>query len=161
MEHNMQKATFAAGCFWGVEHLFRQVTGVLNVTVGYTGGHLEGPSYTLVCQGNSGHAEAVEVSYDPSIISYAELVKIFFANHTPTTLNRQGPDIGSQYRSAIFYHDTEQQATALKIKVELDKSGVFDSQIVTEITRAGVFYPAEEHHQRYFQKNGIQGCMLK
>lgn len=157
----MQKATFAAGCFWGVEHIFRQIEGVYDVTVGYTGGHLADPSYTLVCRGDSGHAEAVEVKFDANKVSYAHLVKVFFANHTPTTFNRQGPDIGSQYRSAIFFHDQEQQSIAIKIKSTLDNSKVYDTPIVTEISPASIFYPAEEYHQRYFQKNGIQGCKIK
>lgn len=157
----MQKATFAAGCFWGVEHIFRQVPGVYDVTVGYTGGHIADPSYTLVCRGDSGHAEAVEVKFDPEVIPYADLVKVFFANHTPTTFNRQGPDTGSQYRSAIFYHDKDQHAIATNILSDLEKSGIYESPIVTEITAANTFYPAEEYHQRYFQKNAIQGCKLK
>lgn len=156
-----QIATFAAGCFWGVEHLFRQVEGVTDVTVGYTGGTDENPSYTQVCNGDTGHAEAVEISFNSDVVSYAELVHIFFANHTPTTMNQQGPDIGSQYRSAIFYHDEVQHATAEQIKTKLDASGQFESPIVTEITSAGVFYPAEEYHQRYFEKNGMQGCSVK
>ena len=152
----MEKATFAAGCFWGVEHRFRQVGGIVDVTVGFTGGQLDNPTYDLVCRGNSGHAEAVEICFQPDIISFEALVRTFFANHTPTTMNRQGPDIGSQYRSAIFYHTPEQQEIAERIKAELDASRQFDSPIVTEITQATTFYPAEEYHQRYFEKNNIK-----
>ncbi|MDF1758042.1 MAG: peptide-methionine (S)-S-oxide reductase MsrA [Legionellaceae bacterium] len=157
----MQKAIFAAGCFWGVEHIFRQVNGVISVKVGYTGGHLINPTYSLVCHGDSGHAEAVIIDFEPDIVSYETLVKIFFLNHTPTSFNKQGADVGSQYRSAIFYNDTEQQQSAEKIKSELDNSGQFDAPIVTEISPATVFYAAEEYHQRYFEKNGVQGCDLK
>lgn len=149
----MQKATFAAGCFWGVEHLFRQVHGVKDVTVGYTGGSLNNPTYSQVCGGDSGHAEAVEIDFDPDEVSYLELVEIFFANHTPTTINRQGLDIGNQYRSAIFYHNKLQQEIAEKVKAQLDRSGQFAEPIVTAITSAKTFYPAEEYHQQYLAKN--------
>lgn len=148
----MEKATFAAGCFWGVEELFRKQPGVISTRVGYTGGHTKNPGYADVCSGKTNHAEAVEVSYDPSIISYAQLVELFFKNHNPTTKNQQGPDVGSQYRSAIFYHSPEQLAEAQAIKDSLQKEKYFSNTIVTEIIAISEFYPAEEYHQKYLQK---------
>jgi peptide-methionine (S)-S-oxide reductase len=153
-------ATFAAGCFWGVEETFRRAPGVVGTRVGYTGGALPNPDYRTVCNGDTGHAEAVEVKYDPAGIGYADLLEIFFANHNPTTLNRQGPDIGSQYRSAVFYHDEAQKAEALAYKDNLQGSGKYRRPIVTEVTPASVFYPAEEYHQRYLAKRGLDGCHL-
>ena len=145
----MEKATFAAGCFWGVEDRFRKVKGVISTTVGYTGGTMENPTYEDVCTDQTGHAEAVEVEYDPSIVSYQELLDVFWDSHDPTTLNRQGPDVGTQYRSAIFFHNTEQESIALASKENLQRAGCFTKDIVTEITPAQPFYKAEEYHQQY------------
>jgi peptide-methionine (S)-S-oxide reductase len=156
----MAKATFAAGCFWGVEDRFRQVEGVISAMVGYTGGHTKNPTYQEVCTDKTGHAEAVELEFDPKQISYPELLAVFFQSHDPTQRNRQGPDYGTQYRSAIFFHDAEQETEAREAKEALEKAGVFKRPIVTEIVPAGEFYRAEEYHQRYFEKNGIQSCHL-
>lgn len=156
----MAKATFAAGCFWGVEDAFRQMKGVTSTTVGYTGGTKVAPTYKEVCGGNTGHAEAVEVEYDPSNVSYAELLALFFQSHDPTTLNRQGPDFGTQYRSAIFFHDSEQEAAAREAKAALEKAGVFKRPIVTQILPASEFYRAEDYHQQYFEKQGIRSCHI-
>ncbi|HZT37549.1 MAG TPA: peptide-methionine (S)-S-oxide reductase MsrA [Bryobacteraceae bacterium] len=154
------KATFAAGCFWGVEELFRNTPGVLSTQVGYTGGHTPNPTYQEVCTDRTGHAEAVEIEYDPERVSYEQLLEIFWANHDPTTLNRQGPDIGTQYRSAIFYHSPEQKAAAIASKQALEQSGRFRRPIVTEIVAAGPFYRAEEYHQQYLAKRGLSHCHL-
>ncbi len=154
----MKKATFGAGCFWGVESAFRQVEGVADVAVGYEGGTLEGPTYRDVCSGRTGHAEVVEVDYDPSKVPFEALLDVFWQIHDPTTPNRQGPDVGTQYRSAIFAHDPEQQAAAVASKAAADASGRFRRPIVTEITPAAPFYRAEEYHQRYFEKHGMVGC---
>ncbi len=151
----MAKATFAAGCFWGVESAFRQVKGVTSATVGYTGGSSENPTYEDVCTGQTGHAEAVEVEYDPAAVSYEELLNTFWAMHDPTTPNRQGPDVGSQYRSAVFFHDEAQEAAARASKQQLGSGGALGAPIVTEIVPARTFYPAEEYHQRYFEKRGV------
>lgn len=148
-------ATFAAGCFWGVEELFRRVPGVLRTSVGYTGGTVEHPSYEQVCTDRTGHAEAVQVLYDPEQVSYAQLLDIFWNGHDPTQLDRQGPDFGSQYRSAIFVHDDEQKTAALASKDALEASGRYRRPIVTEIVPAGPFWRAEEYHQKYFAKRGI------
>ena len=148
-----QFATFAAGCFWGVEHTLRNIPGVVDTRVGYTGGEVENPTYQLVCTNTTGHAEAVRVAYDPSIIDYEGLVRTFFNLHDPTTRDRQGPDIGRQYRSAIFYHNPEQKAIAEKVKAELNHSGKFRYPVVTEIVPAGEFYEAEEYHQQYYDKH--------
>ena len=154
----MSKATFAAGCFWGVEDLFAQVKGVKSTAVGYTGGTTANPSYKQVCGGDTGHAEAIELEYDPLLVSYRELLAIFFQSHDPTTLNRQGPDFGTQYRSAIFFHDAEQEQTAREAKASLEKAGIFKRPIVTQIVAAEPFYRAEEYHQKYFEKNGMKSC---
>lgn len=149
------KATFASGCFWHVEDLFRKTKGVKSTKVGYTGGNLANPTYEEVCADKTGHAEAVEVEYDPNEISYEELLNLFWNNHDPTSLNRQGPDIGVQYRSSIFFHDESQKQTAQKSKEILDSSRKFSKKIVTEIIPAPEFYKAEDYHQKYFQKHGL------
>jgi peptide-methionine (S)-S-oxide reductase len=156
----MEKATFGAGCFWGVEDLFLQVEGVAKTTVGYLGGHLENPTYKQVCSENTGHAEVVQIVYDPTKVSYDQLLDLFWKMHNPTTLNRQGPDIGTQYRSAIFYHSEEQKAQAQVSKKQLQSSSRYNLPIVTEITKASVFYPAEEYHQEYLKKNGLSNCHI-
>ena len=150
----MEKGTFAAGCFWGVEEAFRRVKGVVSTSVGYTGGSFKDPTYKDVCSGTTGHAEAVEIEYDPSRVSYEELLSVFWENHDPTTLNRQGPDIGTQYRSAIFFHTPEQKAAAIASKENLQKSGRYKNPISTEITPASQFYRAEDYHQQYVEKRG-------
>lgn len=151
----MAIATFAAGCFWHVEHAFRQVRGVLDAEVGYTGGHVEQPSYRQVCTTDTGHAEAVRVEYDEEQMSYEDLLAVFWECHDPTQLNRQGPDVGAQYRSAIFWHDDDQRERAERSKRDLERSGRLSAPIVTEIVPARAFWRAEEYHQRYFAKNGI------
>ncbi len=148
------KATFAAGCFWHVEDLFRKVKGVSSATSGYTGGTMPSPRYQDVCTNRTGHAEAVQVEYDPEQVSYDELLKVFWENHNPTTLNRQGPDVGTQYRSAIFYHDAEQEKAAKESMKKLQDS-MTDKKVITEITPAKEFFKAEEYHQRYFEKQGL------
>lgn len=157
----MEKATFAAGCFWGVEATFRQLPGVKSTCVGYTGGKLENPTYQDVCTNRTGHAEAVEVEYDPAQVSYEQLLDVFWENHDPTQLNRQGPDFGTQYRSAIFYHSPTQQQAAQASKATLDKSGRFSRPIVTEIVPAGTFYLAEAYHQQYLEKRGLASCHIQ
>jgi peptide-methionine (S)-S-oxide reductase len=154
----MAIATFAAGCFWGVEDAFRGVKGVKSTTVGYTGGHTKGPTYKDVCSHTTGHAEAVEVEFDPKQVSYQKLLDLFWEIHDPTQLNRQGPDVGSQYRSAIFYHDAEQEAAARASEAALEKSGKFKNPIVTQIEPAPEFYRAEDYHQQYFEKRGVKSC---
>ena len=157
----MQKATFAAGCFWGVEADFRDVEGVVKTTVGYTGGHFANPTYEDVCSNRTGHAEAVLVEFDPNIVSYEKLLKVFWSIHDPTTLNRQGPDVGSQYRSAVFYHNEAQKAAALASREALAKSDKCKRPIVTEISPADVFWPAEEYHQQYLEKRGLRSCRIR
>jgi peptide-methionine (S)-S-oxide reductase len=152
---NTEKATFAAGCFWGVEETFRKVPGVLSTRVGYTGGTTKNPTYRDVCTDATGHAEAIEVVFDPQKVSYQALLEVFFENHDPTTMNRQGPDFGTQYRSAIFYHSPEQQRLAQAEKDRRNRSGEYVGPIVTQIVAAGTFYSAEEYHQRYYQKKGV------
>jgi peptide-methionine (S)-S-oxide reductase len=156
----MEKATFAAGCFWGVEQTFREVPGVIDAASGYTGGQKDNPTYQEVCADETGHAEAVEVVFDPAKVSYDALLKIFWENHNPTQLNRQGPDFGSQYRSAIFYHSDSQKAQAEASKAELAGSGKFRNPIVTLIESAVTFYRAEEYHQRYLEKRGLSHCHI-
>ncbi|MFW9865307.1 MAG: peptide-methionine (S)-S-oxide reductase MsrA [Candidatus Thorarchaeota archaeon] len=148
----IQKAIFAAGCFWGVESNFRKVEGVISTRVGYTGGHFKSPSYKQVCTLNTGHAEAIEITFDVSKVSYDDLLDVFWSIHDPTTLNRQGPDIGEQYRSAIFYIDEEQKEKALKSKAKLEASEQFKRPIVTQIVPASDFWEAEEYHQQYNEK---------
>jgi peptide-methionine (S)-S-oxide reductase len=154
----MEKATFGAGCFWHVEETFRHLKGVLSTTVGYTGGTLKNPTYEDVCTDKTGHAEVVEITYDPKKITYEGLLRVFWDIHDPTTKNRQGPDVGTQYRSAIFYHSPEQQTTAELSKGNLEQSGKYGKKIVTEITKATTFYPAEEYHQQYLAKHGLAAC---
>ena len=154
----MEKATFAAGCFWGVEATFRSIPGVISTRVGYTGGTLTNPTYQDVCMDRTGHAEAVEVTYDPALVSYEDLLKVFWENHDPTTLNRQGPDVGAQYRSAVFYHSPEQEATARASKAEVQKSS--RRPIVTEIVPAADFWQAEDYHQKYLEKRGLAHCHI-
>ncbi len=151
----MEKATFGAGCFWGVEAAFHKIEGVASTTVGYAGGSFKDPTYKDVCSGKTGHAEVVQVEYDPSKVSYEELLRVFWNIHDPTTLNRQGPDIGTQYRSAIFFYNPEQEAAAIASKQELQSSDRYQKSIVTEITPASEFYRAEDYHQQYFEKCGI------
>lgn len=156
----MEKATFAAGCFWGVEAEFRRVPGVIGTAVGYMGGAFENPTYRDVCSGTTGHAEVVQVEYDPSQVSYDALLALFWSIHDPTTLNRQGPDLGAQYRSAIFFHDADQQAAALASKRMLGLSGKYQQPIVTEMTPASTFYRAEEYHQQYLKKRAQSRCTI-
>jgi peptide-methionine (S)-S-oxide reductase len=155
-----EKAMFGAGCFWGVETTFRNVRGVSNATVGYAGGTSENPTYEDVCSSQTGHAEVVEVEFDPGVVSYRQLLEVFWANHDPTTLNRQGPDVGTQYRSAIFFYSLEQRQTAEESKADLDKSGRFRRPIVTQIEAAPKFYRAEDYHQRYLEKRGLAHCAI-
>jgi peptide-methionine (S)-S-oxide reductase len=157
----MEKASFAAGCFWGVEATFRQVKGVVSTAVGYMGGTLKNPTYKDVCTDRTGHAEAVEVVYDPNQVSYDDLLKVFWENHDPTTLNRQGPDVGTQYRSAIFFHTLEQEAAATASREKLEKAHVFKRPIVTEIVPASEFWKAEDYHQQYLEKRGLAHCTIK
>lgn len=147
-------ATFAAGCFWGVEAKLRQVKGIINTRVGYTGGQTPSPTYKAVCTGMTGHAEAIEITFEPSIISYDNLLDLFWQIHDPTTPNQQGPDFGTQYRSAVFYHNAEQQQLALDKKQHLNEQHAFGNDVVTEITTASEFYPAEDYHQCYLEKQG-------
>ncbi|MBU1013223.1 MAG: peptide-methionine (S)-S-oxide reductase MsrA [Bacteroidetes bacterium] len=154
----MEIATFGAGCFWGVEDAFMQIKGVINTTVGYLGGTLGNPTYKDVCDGNTGHAEVVQIEYNPMEVSYQELLDVFWQMHNPTTLNKQGVDIGTQYRSAIFYQTEKQKKVAEESKANLEKSGLYNNPIVTEITKASTFYKAEEYHQEYLKKNGLSSC---
>jgi peptide-methionine (S)-S-oxide reductase len=157
----MAKASFAAGCFWGVEAAFRQIDGVSSTRVGYTGGNFNNPTYKDVCSDGTGHAEAVEVEYDPAKVSYNDLLQLFWENHDPTQLNRQGPDFGSQYRSAIFYHSPEQEQAARASKEKVEKSRQFSRPIVTQIVPAVTFYEAEDYHQQYLEKRGLATCHIK
>ena len=156
-----EKATFGAGCFWGVEAAFRQVRGVTATAVGYMGGDFKNPTYRDVCTDQPGHAEVVEVTFDPSQVSYEDLLKVFWENHDPTQFNRQGPDYGKQYRTVIFFHSPEQEAAARASKEVLEKSGTYKRKIVTEITPASEFWRAEEYHQQYLEKRGMASCHIK
>ena len=160
MEQETALATFGAGCFWGIEEVFRQTPGVLSTVVGYTGGTFPNPTYEDVCSGTTGHAEAVQVTYDPSKVSYEKLLNIFWDNHDPTTVNRQGPNIGDEYRSAIFTHNEEQEVLATASKEKLSASGRFKRPIVTEIVPAMTFTPAEDYHQQYLAKRGLGSCHI-
>jgi peptide-methionine (S)-S-oxide reductase len=157
----MEKATFAAGCFWGVEAAFREVKGLRGTAVGYSGGHTKNPTYKDVCTDTTGHAEVVQVEYEPSVVSYDDLLNIFWQSHDPTQVNRQGPDFGTQYRSAIFFHTPEQEASAKVSKEKLERSGKFRKPIATEITPATVFYRAEDYHQQYLEKRGLAHCRIQ
>ena len=156
----METATFAAGCFWGVEETFRKLKGVKSTAVGYTGGLIDWPTYERVCDGNTGHAEAVQIQFDPAVVSYEELLNIFWNSHNPTQLNRQGPDFGEQYRSAIFYHTPEQKELAAKSKQALEKSGKWKTSIVTQVVSASHFWKAEGYHQQYLKKRGLGNCHI-
>ena len=155
-----EKATFGAGCFWGVESTFRSIEGVTDAAVGYAGGNLENPTYEDVCTDETGHAEVVQVEFDPATVSYEKLLDVFWASHNPTQLNRQGPDVGRQYRSVIFYHSPEQRAAAEASKEALGNSGKFRSPVVTQIEPVPKFYRAEEYHQRYLEKRGQSHCAI-
>lgn len=157
-ENKLEKASFAAGCFWGIESAFRQVKGVVDTSVGYMGGDKEDPTYQDVCTGRTGHAETVQVTYDPSQVSYEELLNVFWIIHDPTTLNRQGPDVGEQYRSVIFYYNPEQEAMARASREKLQKSGRYKRDVVTQIVPALKFYLAEDYHQQYLEKRGRKSC---
>ena len=152
----MDIAVFGAGCFWCIEAIFSQVEGIKDISVGYTGGHTKSPTYEEICKGNTGHAEVMRIEYDPSIVNYEDLLKIFWETHDPTTLNRQGNDIGTQYRSAIYYSNTEQKKIAENYKKQLEKDKVFINKIVTEITELGIYYEAENYHQDYYSNNKNQ-----
>ena len=154
----MQKATFGAGCFWGVEAAFRKLKGVTSTAVGYSGGSLDNPTYQDVCTDGTGHAEVVQVEYDPAQVSYEQLLEVFWSCHDPTTLNRQGPDFGSQYRSVVFYHSPQQQEAAVASKEALEKEGKYERPIVTEIVPAAAFWRAEDYHQQYLEKRGMSSC---
>ena len=158
MKDTVQKVTFGAGCFWGVEAAFRKVKGVISTSVGYMGGSLDNPTYEDVCTDRTGHAEVVEVVYDPAAVSYKDLLEVFWKIHDPTTLNRQGPDCGTQYRSVIFYHTPEQEAQARESINELKQSGRYKREIVTAIEPASRFWKAEEYHQQYYEKTGRSSC---
>ena len=155
-----ETATFGAGCFWGVESTFRSIKGVTDAAVGYAGGKTENPTYDDVCTDETGHAEVVQVEFDPTAVSYEKLLDVFWSNHNPTTLNRQGPDVGTQYRSVIFYHSPEQRAIAEASRAALEKSGKFRSPVATQIEPAPKFYRAEEYHQRYLEKRGQSHCAI-
>ena len=156
IEESTSIATLAGGCFWCLEPVFRDLVGVEDVVVGYAGGDVPDPSYQLVCTGTTGHAEVVQIEYHPERISFRELLEVFFTIHDPTTLNRQGPDVGTQYRSAIFYHDEEQREVAEDVIQEIEREDLYESEIVTEVTPLDNFYPAEDYHQRYFERNPNQ-----
>jgi peptide-methionine (S)-S-oxide reductase len=156
----IEKATFGAGCFWGVEETFRNLKGVVSTAVGYAGGTTEKPTYEDVCSDETGHAEVVQVEFDPAQISYQQLLDVFWSNHNPTTLNRQGPDVGTQYRSVIFYHSPEQKAVAEQSRENLQKSGRFPRPIVTQIEPAPTFWRAEDYHQQYLRKRGKTHCAV-
>ena len=154
----LQEAMFGAGCFWGVEATFREIFGIKEVAVGYAGGHTENPTYKEVCTDKTGHAEVIWLKFDPTEVSYAQLLEVFFANHNPTTLNRQGPDVGTQYRSVIFYYDAGQKQEAETARLEAEKK--LSKTVVTQIAPAVPFYRAEEYHQQYLKKNGLDHCSI-
>ena len=156
----IEKATFGAGCFWGVEAAFRQIKGVKATTVGFMGGQTDEPSYEDVCYKRTGHAEVVEVEYDPAQVAYGDLLDVFWENHDPTQLNRQGPDVGDQYRTAIFFHSPDQEETAIASKQRREQSGAYRRPIVTEITPAETFWKAEDYHQQYLEKRGLSTCHI-
>lgn len=156
----MEKATFGAGCFWGVQTTFDRISGVMETTVGYEGGKLENPTYRDVCTGRTGHAEALEITFDPTRVSYQQLLDVFFSSHDPTQLNRQGPDHGEQYRSVIFYHSAEQQQAAVATVARLNAEHKFPRPIVTQIVPAQTFWVAEEYHQKYLEKRGVASCHI-
>lgn len=160
MSGQIELATFGAGCFWGVEARFRELKGVLDATSGYMGGGQSQPSYEAVCTGRTGHAEVVQIRFDAEQVSYASLLTLFFATHNPTTLNRQGPDIGSQYRSVVFFHSPEQEKAARQAIVEINQSDRWSESVVTEVEAAMPFWPAEEYHQRYLEKHGLAHCSI-
>ena len=155
-----KKATFGAGCFWGIAAAFRQVPGVISTSVGYMGGTLDEPSYRQVCTGRTGHAEVVQVTYDAERLSYDDVLAVFWDNHDPTTRDRQGPDVGTQYRSAVFFHDDDQAAAARRSIEELEASGRLRRPVVTEVTPAATFWPAEDYHQQYLEKRGLSTCRI-
>ncbi len=155
--NKFQTATLGGGCFWCLEAVYRQLRGVSEVVSGYAGGHVPNPSYQAVCSGHTGHAEVVQITFDHVEISYADLLRIFFTIHDPTTLNRQGADVGTQYRSVIFYHDEGQRAIARQIMAEIEAAGIWPNPLVTELSPYEQFYPAEDYHQRYFERNPLQG----
>jgi peptide-methionine (S)-S-oxide reductase len=159
-DQNMAIATFGAGCFWGVEAVFQKLNGVLQTTVGYEGGHLDNPTYEDVCTDTTGHAEVVQIEYDDARLNYDELLEVFWSNHNPTTLNRQGPDTGTQYRSAIFYHTPDQMRTAEQSKAAQNEAGRFKHPIVTTLEPASRFYEAEADHQKYLEKHGLDVCHI-
>lgn len=159
-DQNKKEVLFGAGCFWGIQQAFDALEGVLETEVGYSGGHVANPTYKEVCSGMTGHAEVVRVLYDPQQISFEGLLEVFWKNHDPTSKNKQGPDVGSQYRSAIYYSDDEQRQNAEKASRELEESGRVGRPVVTEIKEKGPFYRAEEYHQKYFEKKGIKGCAI-
>jgi peptide-methionine (S)-S-oxide reductase len=157
INNSIEITTLVGGCFWCLEAVYDQLKGVLDVVSGYSGGNLENPSYQAVCTGETGHAEVVQLTFDPTVVSFSELLEIFFTIHDPTSLNRQGADVGTQYRSAIFYHSLEQKTTAEDVIYKLERENLWDKPIVTELTPFSVFYPAEDYHQEYFQRNPYQG----
>ncbi len=157
----MEQATFAAGCFWGVEATFRQIPGVLDTSVGYIGGDTDQPTYQEVCTGDTNHAEAVQIIFDPAQVSYTQLLEVFWQCHDPTQLNRQGPDVGTQYRSAIFYHSPQQEIAALQSKAQQQNNGQYARPIATSIVPATTYYSAEEYHQQYLEKRGLAHCAIK
>jgi peptide-methionine (S)-S-oxide reductase len=161
MVMEMERATFAAGCFWGVEYAFRQVEGVTSTKVGYMGGSAKNPTYQQVCTDKTGHAEVVDLNFDPEKVSYEELLEVFWDLHDPTQLNRQGPDVGSQYRSVIFYYSEEQKVKAEESKNKLEASGKYKRDVVTEIVPAKPFYMAEEYHQRYYERHSMDSCVIR
>ena len=156
MEKKMEVATLAGGCFWCMEAIFDELEGVVSVESGYSGGHVENPTYHQVCDGDTGHAEVVQVRFDPAVLTYHDLLTIFFTMHDPTTLNRQGNDVGTQYRSAIFFHDAEQEKIARQVMKEIEAAKIWDAPLVTEVTAFQVFYPAEDYHQEYYSNNPFQ-----